>query len=1811
MPMQRAPLSTVAGGGMHTLAAVDTKKLLSFGSGSHGQLGSGAAVDRCVPGGVDPSGEDRDSVLWNHIDGNAFVHVACGNSHSATLTESGRLFLWGRNHKQQLGLEPHELEATSAEMTRKEWTPCMVRLNASGTMRRVAFVSCGVNFTVAVAEDGAAYSWGSGNFGNLGHGDVAGRDAPTRIDALREVHIFMVAAGTKHVLAAARGGDLYSWGFGGNGRLGLGEVRGMGSTMNRGQPLPSIVFGIEQGVDYVAAGEGHSAAISRDGELFMWGSGSYGRLGLGYELDVQTPLVVDALPPGITAVACGVFHTLALTENGALFSFGGGEHGQLGLGDDRSNHALPEELQKVVHSFRSYRVLEIACGDFHSACIAVNRDVGPGGLLMTWGFGVAGRLGQGAAHLECCTRPQALSGISVAQSHLKSGAMRLEVGASRLARLRLAAQNSVRVVSCGSAHSAAITTNGQLYMWGANQFGQLGDGSSPHSTATPKLSRSRTQIVALVKRVACGLNHTVVLTQQGLVYAWGCGAEGQLGVTSVGFAEVNHAPLRIVAFDEAAHVVGVYASESSSAAVTSLGALFTWGNNDFGKLGHGHQHSAPALARQVGGLLADEQVKMCALAPNHTVALTDDGTVYTWGEGWFGRLGTGLTANFCEPQMVRGAIEGLRCDHVAAGAYHTMAVCMGDLYVWGRNDLRLGIGENPSQLLSPHRNDALWADGKNVVVCSASRNHSIAICDDGTVWSWGSGAFCKLSHENRARAVTEGAPTGASAISITAPQQADVSVPGRVVLFVETGHRASMRDIFARVPKSGAGLDLGAGHAQVGPQALDEIRTVAVQENHCIALSACGEVYVWGSASTGRLGLTGAEDVDGHAIQPQATRLSHAQWFAKPRAPPAPELQAADVSASDAASAGATDQQVTATGLSPDSTLRDVLAHVQQLLKQEPPGHSISRLMQQQDLNIEQLDALVSNFNMVVLPQRRQCIEVSRRISILLERTLQTMYPPQDEPMHPDQPTARLLKTRRLLAHIINVMSMHPLVLDEMHERIFGQSNVRLAVSEPGRVQTSSSGITKLRNYEKFTDLVVVVFGNLTDMHMENLFLRTLQMILRREMNAFAATDADTLVKSFGDKNSVFGRLVHVYFRSRLIMRPLALEMSEPLKEFLSNEKMNLDINPNAVRVDVRAAGALDERHAMSLRSSPEAEEINRRVTMLVEQSSKWLIMLLVTLTSAPRGVRFVCQCIRKAVRESFGGQQTKDGVGMDALARELVGKFIVLHYFRPAVQFPKRLGVLPGSWVVSDNHRTNLNLMMQVVYRCLTNSMYTVTTSTWYMQRLNDCIEHNREKCKSALDELIDLPSDHLDRCLMKDMLGIHLRTVPLTTQATVTTLRFLVAVLRELAPKLKKHVMLSSLIAKLSVPHPGPNWCEGDESGNTINTVTGDEPERAHLVSTINLELDHTFGEPPIARPVVCPRSGVPLPNVLRSPGAMPLALVSPEDLRWSDMHGVAFKQVLIGMEDFTVIDAGVTLDANTLMAMMVARLNNLKDAHDFDGAEATHAALVKLRAVRSDQNGTRALIMRLLHFINIRSRAYTSQQMQVKNIEDLRQAARACSAILVQRRTALTAYFNLVTNGLAGENNRILARAVAAQYGVRLSTNSIARDALVKKTDKYVLKLAQKQLLKGIHGTYKFTELVVGESVAGRPSPGVILAFQWQRLTEDKTMKSVAFAKFVDYTFSSIASGVYHVTATYKKTLVIDSFNIDVAMLDDMSLRFEESFTPASTNPIPKFPLAKTTFNTQALSTFIHEELLFKELSFKIAADPRKMTREDKQQ
>ncbi|CAK0840100.1 unnamed protein product [Prorocentrum cordatum] len=237
----------------------------------------------------------------------------------------------------------------------------------------------------------------------------------------------------------------------------------------------------------------------------------------------------------IRNVSCAEHHVAAVSESGVLFTWGKGQNGRLGHGG-ADNELLPKAVEALV----GHHVVQVSCGDFHTACVILNPP-----HVYTWGLGLSGRLGHGnEADCHLPTPVEALASVQVG------------------------------FVACGGHHSAVIVEpTGQLMTWGGGAFGKLGHGNRLAQT-TPKMVAA-VQNKKLVQ-VSLGPHHAAALTQKGEVYTWG--QAGRLGHASQG-AEVDEmVPRQVMALSQV-FVLQVSCGHSHCAVVTETGDVWAWGSS--------------------------------------------------------------------------------------------------------------------------------------------------------------------------------------------------------------------------------------------------------------------------------------------------------------------------------------------------------------------------------------------------------------------------------------------------------------------------------------------------------------------------------------------------------------------------------------------------------------------------------------------------------------------------------------------------------------------------------------------------------------------------------------------------------------------------------------------------------------------------------------------------------------------------------------------------------------------------------------------------------------------------------------------------------------------------------------------------------------------------------------------------------------------------------------------------------------------------------------------------------------------------------
>ncbi|CAL1526241.1 unnamed protein product [Lymnaea stagnalis] len=295
-------------------------------------------------------------------------------------------------------------------------------------------------------------------------------------------------------------------------------------------------------------------------------------------------------------------------------------------------------------------------------------------------------------------------------------------------------------VACGPKHSAAVR-NCDLYTWGRSAQGRLGHGDLSQPSCPPMRVETLHILKLRVDAVACGCEHTLALTQQG-VYGWGNSKYGQVGV---GTCHVYKRPMLLETF-QSETVVAVDCGHYHSLALTADHQVYTWGWGVHGQLGHGNPEDC-LIPTHVAYLLSLGVVKVAG-GYAHSIVLTEEGDVLTFGSGYFGQLGVGLNNKTSLPLKVALPTPAVI---IATKFFHCVAVTASNkVYTWGLHPQNLrqvassmrssrlngGQSQDQGSFLSPALVETTYVHGKITKVCCGSL-HSALLADDGGVYVWG------------------------------------------------------------------------------------------------------------------------------------------------------------------------------------------------------------------------------------------------------------------------------------------------------------------------------------------------------------------------------------------------------------------------------------------------------------------------------------------------------------------------------------------------------------------------------------------------------------------------------------------------------------------------------------------------------------------------------------------------------------------------------------------------------------------------------------------------------------------------------------------------------------------------------------------------------------------------------------------------------------------------------------------------------------------------------------------------------------------
>ncbi|BDR53262.1 hypothetical protein KIM372_11690 [Bombiscardovia nodaiensis] len=772
--------------GYQSLALTDNGRIYSWGHNYSGELGLGNNIDQSTPQLVPmPAGVNK------------FTDILTIWGASFGLADNGKVYAWGDGGTYytngQLGL------ASTARVN----TPTAI-FSIPDTVRIKQISGLG-HFVMALGDNGTIYTWGNNDYGQLGQGHTDDRNQAVIVRAPDGSNFTSVSAGGYNAYATTSSGKTYNWGPRDRGQFGdgTGDFSGPIATYEP-RPVESTIS-MPPGVSIrqISRGGWHTLVIGSDNKAYSWGYNKFGALGNNTCVGTSgncwtiTPKPIS-VPDGVTftSVTAGYWNSFAIGSDGNSYGWGSNEAGTVGNGsiyDVRTPVRIGGKINITNVSFDGLApTAGVSNGDTGSwtgrtpphasgwASVRVDwtlngisqppeylrfRYLGdftvtfkpgnPGGANFsqavhetyfaryptpnpTWlghaftGWYLNGKLydfGTPVTSNITLTGGWALFSMTPTSGPVSGGT---DVIITPPPGLRFTQ------VAAGVTSGLAIGNDGKTYAWGVSKdtgwWHEAYYDSITNVHASPALVQVNSPVQLV--RVSAGLYHSLGLGVDGRVYAWGSNRWGQLGTATNSGTAVDTPNPVAVPLPAGKRFTAVSAGALHSLALADDGTVYSWGTNYKGALGNGAQDTDPhAWGVHPTPTPVSTSVRFQAISAGklYSLALSDNGTLYGWGDNDSGQLGTPAGS---DPTTPTASSSTVRFTSIAAGQDHSMGLTAdGTAYGWGNNgNGQIGTGSaSPTSITTP---TAVNTSMKFKSI-SPGGYSTLAVAADGTAYSWG------------------------------------------------------------------------------------------------------------------------------------------------------------------------------------------------------------------------------------------------------------------------------------------------------------------------------------------------------------------------------------------------------------------------------------------------------------------------------------------------------------------------------------------------------------------------------------------------------------------------------------------------------------------------------------------------------------------------------------------------------------------------------------------------------------------------------------------------------------------------------------------------------------------------------------------------------------------------------------------------------------------------------------------------------------------------------------------------------------------
>jgi alpha-tubulin suppressor-like RCC1 family protein len=415
--------------------------------------------------------------------------------------------------------------------------------------------------------------------------------------------------------------------------------------------------------------------------LWVWGKNLHGELGDAASVDTNHPITTNFFPSGTTLRRLSAgdgsplegSHSLAVDDGHHAFGWGFNSAGQVGNGQFGVDSFIPAQVCGTGQASPCTQFIEsvvaVAAGGFHS--LALDSF----GTVWGWGFNQSGQVGVSSGPVNVPVRNTPL----FAQLHQQPGAP------------------VITAIAAGSNHSLALDSRGVVWAWGDNSSGQLGIGSFPLGTppfiATPVTFPETVKVTA----IAAGGRHTLAIDSNGTLWTWGFNQFGQLGLSS--FDDHFNTPQKLIHFPANTRIVAIAGGSSHSLALDSIGRVWAFGRNLVGQLGNNtfiDSHGPSKVAFPAG---TPKAIGISA-GGAHSLAIDSQHRLWAWGLNSNGQLGNPQVGNSKSPGLCQFP-QPVLIESTAGGTAHSLALESRSFFFGLEAVLDVGLASATARVI-PH-----------------------------------------------------------------------------------------------------------------------------------------------------------------------------------------------------------------------------------------------------------------------------------------------------------------------------------------------------------------------------------------------------------------------------------------------------------------------------------------------------------------------------------------------------------------------------------------------------------------------------------------------------------------------------------------------------------------------------------------------------------------------------------------------------------------------------------------------------------------------------------------------------------------------------------------------------------------------------------------------------------------------------------------------------------------------------------------------------------------------------------------------------